>query len=100
MRNRRSRGPAGRRLLGLGGAALGPGNRIVSVTDDGGIALFTTAAPHGLAGDEVIVLFATTGGLYDATVDMAANGAVITPTSFYASFGYMGDATGFWRLAP
>ena len=75
---------------------LDPKFVIVTVTDGGGVALFTTLAPHGLTGFELITVTGTTVPGYNDTSAPTVTGA----TSFTFDFvPYTTDASGGrWRI--
>lgn len=99
MRNRGISRIAGRRLGAGAGGGLPPGdpNTILTITDDGGIALATTEGPHGLTSGQNVNIADTSeagynGGPYEVTV--------ISDTTFYFSVPYIADSTGgTWSLA-
>lgn len=65
------------------------GHDIVSILDDAGLALVTTAAPHGLTEGDPITLSGTT--YYDGS---ETAGAIASATAFYLTASYTVDAFG------
>ena len=101
MRNRRpiglKRGPAARGPASVGGKALG-GYDILTITDNGfGLALVTTAAPHGLGESVNVTVTGSSVPEYNVT-DLASPQ---TATTFNLDVTlYTTDATGGrWTLA-
>lgn len=98
MRNRGRGRRAGRLVIGVGGdGADGPEHDIVTVTETemgSGIAIVTTAAPHGL--NPAVTHSLVTSGISEA----AYNGAQTVDTFgsefqfVLSSSPYVGDATG------
>ncbi len=105
MRNRfaigMKRSPAGRGASSPGGFAADPAHTILTVTDNAGTVIFTTAAAHGLIGDEseTVNISGTTGPTYNVANTIVSS-APTTTTFGVAAITYVADATGgSWELA-
>ena len=97
----RNRGRGWSRGAGGGAPAL-TGNDILTVTDNGsGLARYTTAAPHGLVGDESEQITVTGVSVGGYNVSNTVVNAAPTPTTFdLNSVVYTTDATGgTWSLS-
>ena len=71
-------------------ASLLDAHDILTVTNDGGIALATTAAPHGLTGAESV----TTTGISVPEYNITGGIVVVTPTTFQLNTLYTSDGVG------
>lgn len=70
---------------------------ILTITDDGGSAMATTAAAHGLTEDTAIVISGNSVPGYNGAKTI---GFVPSATTFYTSDAYTSDGTGgSWALA-
>jgi hypothetical protein len=74
---------------------------IVSITDDGGgNALVTTAAAHGLIGDETVVLAGDSDPTYDGPHTVSADLPPTATTFVLTDPPFVGNSTGgTWALA-
>lgn len=67
-------------------------NQIVSVTDFGGLALYTTALPHGLTESDTIAITGVSNPAYNTALGTQASN---TPNTFtVGGMNYVGDAFG------
>jgi hypothetical protein len=70
----------------------------LTVSDDSGVALFTTPNPHGLVGDEFVDISGTDDGLYDGMKQVSV---IVSPHAFYVGDAYGGaSAAGEWQFVP
>jgi hypothetical protein len=79
----------GSRYCAVVGRRVLTGHDIVSILDDTGLALATTAAAHGLTETDPITLSGTTG--YDGAETV---GVVPSATTFYLTAPYSADSFG------
>jgi hypothetical protein len=83
------------RVARSAGGIPSPANRIVSITNSAGDALFTIAGPHGLSGTPTLIVSGTSSGTYDGSRVVASTP---TATTFTVAGAYTADASGgSWR---